>query len=208
MPYITSEKVKAIRDEIKKTFPAYKFSVTREHSSTVNVSVLSGPYEEVPEKVMKQLKEIVNRDCKDIYEDADYGWIPNFYTRVAVGRWDHPYKMIESKFVSNLPESTPELDGLRKLKNDMAVAKLNFENRKGMKKINARFGSKCAETGLYISKGEEMYYDYSAKKCYSSKSEMFKKLEEPADPGLAAMIQANEDAEFDRFTQMQNYQYN
>jgi len=82
----------------------------------------------------------------------------------------------------------------------------------GIKKINARFGSKCAETGLYISKGEEMYYDYTAKKCYSSKSEKFKKLEAeangPADPGLAAMIQANEDAEFDRFTQMQNYQYN
>ena len=35
-----------------------------------------------------------------------------------------------------------------------------------MKKIFARFNSKCAETGKNIRKGEEMYYDYSTRKCY------------------------------------------
>lgn len=40
-----------------------------------------------------------------------------------------------------------------------------------MKKIFAKFNSRCAETGKQIKKGEEMYYDYSAKKCYSLTSE-------------------------------------
>lgn len=40
-----------------------------------------------------------------------------------------------------------------------------------MKKITAKFNSKCAETGKAIRKGDDMYYDYSAKKCYSLTSE-------------------------------------
>lgn len=40
-----------------------------------------------------------------------------------------------------------------------------------MKKIRAKFNSRCAETGQIIKKGEEMYYDYHAKKCYSLTSE-------------------------------------
>jgi len=42
---------------------------------------------------------------------------------------------------------------------------------KNMKKITAKFNSKCSETGKPIKKGESMYYDYSAKKCYSITSE-------------------------------------
>lgn len=40
-----------------------------------------------------------------------------------------------------------------------------------MKKIIARFKSKCAETGNPINKGESMFYDYANKKCYSLQSE-------------------------------------
>ena len=239
MPYITTDKVKAIREEIKKAFPEFKFSITRRNRSSIVVDVLSGPielldsdrkesgYEGVNQyhikdtgakgDFLRKLAEIINRDVKIVSEDGDYGFIPNFYTDIGIGQWNKPYMVTERKFVStentfDLPESTPELDGLRKLKNDMAVAKFNFENNNRMKKIKARFGSKCAETGLYISKGEEMYYDYQFKKCYSSKSELFKKLEAeasgPADPGLAAMIQANEEAEFDRFIQNDKFSLN
>ena len=66
-----------------------------------------------------------------------------------------------------------------------------------MKKITAKFNSKCAETGKTIRKGEEMYYDYSSKKCYHLTS--MAAQSQNTDTGLANMIQAQEDAYFDNF---------
>jgi hypothetical protein len=40
MPYIETETVKAIRTKIKTTFPNFKFSVTREHYSSVRIVIL------------------------------------------------------------------------------------------------------------------------------------------------------------------------
>lgn len=71
-----------------------------------------------------------------------------------------------------------------------------------MKKITAKFNSKCAETGKAIRKGEAMYYDYSAKKCYCMESNTVAKFTEP-DPAYG-MIQANEEAYFDNFCQQNN----
>lgn len=41
MPYIESTTVVLIRKQVKEALPAFKFSVTREHYSKVNVSILS-----------------------------------------------------------------------------------------------------------------------------------------------------------------------
>lgn len=41
MAYIKTEEVKAIRNQLKKEFPNIKFSVTREHYSTVKIVILS-----------------------------------------------------------------------------------------------------------------------------------------------------------------------
>ncbi len=46
-----------------------------------------------------------------------------------------------------------------------------------MKKIYAKFKSKCTETGTFIKKGEEMYYNYDTKKAYSMESEKVKEYE-------------------------------
>lgn len=64
-----------------------------------------------------------------------------------------------------------------------------------MKKITAKFNSVCAATGRKIRKGEEMYYDYATKKCYTVGNQPEPAPQDPA----AGMIQANEDAYFDNF---------
>jgi hypothetical protein len=73
-----------------------------------------------------------------------------------------------------------------------------------MKKIQARFNSQCAETGKRIKKGDTMYYDYSAKKCYCLESNKAKQQDTPANPDLAGFIQAEQDAYFDNFCQQNN----
>jgi len=43
MAYINAKDVQAIRKELKENFKDFKFSVTKSHSSSVNVTILSGP---------------------------------------------------------------------------------------------------------------------------------------------------------------------
>ncbi len=42
MAYIEKEKIAEIRKEIKKTFPNFKFSITRENYSAVSIKILEG----------------------------------------------------------------------------------------------------------------------------------------------------------------------
>lgn len=46
-----------------------------------------------------------------------------------------------------------------------------------MKKILARFASKCSETGKKINKYDLMYYDYGTKKCFSIQSKRAEEFE-------------------------------
>jgi len=77
-----------------------------------------------------------------------------------------------------------------------------------MKKITAKFNSKCAETGVNIRKGQEMIYDYSAKKCYSLNSNTALKYGQALDLSYsnsdASYVAAQEDAYFDNFCQLNN----
>lgn len=73
-----------------------------------------------------------------------------------------------------------------------------------MKKITAKFNSKCAETGSAIKKGDTMFYDYSARKCYSMNSNTARAQEAKDAEGqdarnVSSFIQAQEEAYFDRF---------
>jgi len=43
MAYIDNTDVKAIRTELKKAFPKMKFSVRKEHHSSVHISIVKGP---------------------------------------------------------------------------------------------------------------------------------------------------------------------
>lgn len=67
-----------------------------------------------------------------------------------------------------------------------------------MKKITAKFNSKCAETGEPIKKGTEMFYDYSTKKCYSLNSVRALNIGYGQDRGMS-IDEAEQMAFFDNF---------
>ena len=111
MPFIEVSKVAEIRNQLKKALPAFKFSVTREHYTCLNVSIVSGPvdfgkpyeqinqyyikdsYKDQPEvmQVLLKVNAICSKDEKIEFVDADYGSVPNFYFHLSVGKWDKPY---------------------------------------------------------------------------------------------------------------------
>ena len=123
MPFITTEEVREIRNAVKKAFPEYKFSVTKEHHSSVTVTVMEGPedfngefferqaqvnqyyfknhYSENPKFVefMGKLIDVVNNVKPKQQEsyDGDYGSIPNYYQNFHVGKWNKPYKKVVKK---------------------------------------------------------------------------------------------------------------
>lgn len=119
MPYITTERVSEIRNNLKKEFPNFKFSIRREHHSSVNVDILEAPFNMLTEedktyqtvnhfyiadtlKDFPQIKEvllkihaIMNATNGVLVEDGDYGTVPNYYTNLSIGTWEKPFKVIE-----------------------------------------------------------------------------------------------------------------
>lgn len=118
MPYLSAPEVKAIRENLKKEFPAFRFSVTRSNHSGVCVTILEAPlnmlisekeyaqvntfyiadnYKEHPEvrDILLKVHQIMNDGNKIISEDGDYGSIPKFYTTLKVGDYDKPFKVVE-----------------------------------------------------------------------------------------------------------------
>lgn len=65
--------------------------------------------------------------------------------------------------------------------------------------MNARFNSRCAETGQQIKKDSPIFYDARQRKAYGQNSERYKREKEARETGN--MIQANEEAFFDNFCQ-------
>lgn len=123
MPYISTERVAEIRAQIKKEFPEYKFSITKDHS-TVRVKILSGPieflvdenemqrgygqvnhyyihehYKNFPEalEVLKRIDDIMNVGNGVLVEDGDYGTVPNFYTDISIGDYEKRYEVTKGK---------------------------------------------------------------------------------------------------------------
>lgn len=109
MPFITSEKVAAIRKQIKTEFPAIKFSIVCRNNCKVDISILESPF--VWEKdyiqcneyylnryahsdVLQRLYDIANASNGVLVEDADYGTVPNYYVNVSIGKWDKPHRTV------------------------------------------------------------------------------------------------------------------
>lgn len=124
MPCITTERVAEIRAQIKKEFPTsggWKFSITREHYSSINVSILSAPFNLLPNSerqheqvnhyyinehyknnpavkdVLLRLYAIMNEGNRTISEDGDYGSIPAFYCNISIGQYDKPFQVVKGK---------------------------------------------------------------------------------------------------------------
>ena len=118
MPYITTEQVKEKRQAIKKAFPEFKFSITKDNHSGIRICIMAGPswfaedgaHEQLnahcisdysedkrANKFLQDLTEIAKEGHKIVERDTDYGNWPNFYVWLEVAKWDKPYKVVESK---------------------------------------------------------------------------------------------------------------
>lgn len=111
MPYITTESVKEIRNELKASFPQFKFSVVRRHHMSVDVSIMAGPidfgktdvsvnkywldqhwgHNRKALKFLKAVVGIVGREQRELTYDGDYGSVPTYYFDVSIGQWNKPY---------------------------------------------------------------------------------------------------------------------
>jgi hypothetical protein len=112
MAFISTEIVKKIRQEIKATFPkGWKFSITKEHHSSINVILLSSNIDDKEHesnyinthyvnenktpfgKVYQKIDEIVNR-VGDYYDNSDIMTDYHntaFYKNYSVGSWSKDY---------------------------------------------------------------------------------------------------------------------
>lgn len=114
MPYITKERVREVREQLKKEFPKIKFSVTREHYSGIKIIIRSAPfnmlsngrdyeqvnefhieenYKDAPEigDILLRIKEIANTGNGELVYDGDYGSVPRFYIWINIGEFDRPF---------------------------------------------------------------------------------------------------------------------
>jgi hypothetical protein len=111
MGYISTERVKEIRNQLKAEFPTIKFSVSREHHSTVVIAIMESslnwsasykdfnPYyleSEENNDLLKRILEIANSGVK-YYETGDYGTQPSHYVRLSVGKWNKAHVKVAPK---------------------------------------------------------------------------------------------------------------
>jgi len=100
MAYINATEVKAIRDELKKTFPKYRFGVRKGSGShSVSVTVKKGPAFEKFETFDRYKEEMKEVDLNDGYHSVNHYWLeenagPNkgFFEKVVEIIKTAPYK--------------------------------------------------------------------------------------------------------------------
>lgn len=125
MAYLRKEKCKSIRDNLKKRFPEFKFSVVNENHSLANVTIVSGPISFDPAKERNDiygdplplsLTHGINHYYPDNYTNADVlremidiimdgnhdrsdsmtdYFDVGWYVTMNQGTWDKPYILTE-----------------------------------------------------------------------------------------------------------------
>jgi hypothetical protein len=124
--YVSKEKMIQVQTELKGTFPQYKFSIRKEHSTSIYVSILSGPltltndpkgYEQVNGRYIKEhfkdnpeaadfLQQVMDIIDKGNYNDSDYMsdyHSVGFYVHLSIGQWDKPY-VVDISRISKKPK--------------------------------------------------------------------------------------------------------
>lgn len=120
MPYLSADRVKEIRNQVKKLYPEIKFSVTRnDNSSGVCITIIAAPYDFMEGdrkskytsvnhyylkdhytgkilEVFQRIMEIANEGNGIEVDDGDYGKVPHFYIDLAIGSYDRPFQFIET----------------------------------------------------------------------------------------------------------------
>tara|TARA_B100000131_G_scaffold261021_1_gene257017 strand:- start:12 stop:497 length:486 start_codon:yes stop_codon:yes gene_type:complete len=120
MAWITTEQVKEIRVALKNKFPEIKFSVRKEHGTSVHVNILKSPYDfsylnrfrpdgytsisryHIPEGPHKNLFEeileiILFGSSRKFYDNSDAQidyFDCAFYVNMGIGDWGKGYEMI------------------------------------------------------------------------------------------------------------------
>ena len=122
MAYITSESVKEIRNNLKALYPAkqgWKFSVTREHYSSVRCIILTAPielrlditrqnesvnnfwissrYNDAPndaaKEVLTNVNNILNLNNYDNSDAMTDYFDCGHYVTISIGAWDKPFQV-------------------------------------------------------------------------------------------------------------------
>jgi hypothetical protein len=117
MAYVSDEKMKQVREDLKKALPGWKFSVTKHHHSSVCVAVMAGPLEmneqgeaqinhyhiessvkhyEIPQaeewvKVLEKIRDIVLVGHWDESDSQTDYFNCAFYYDINIGKWDKKY---------------------------------------------------------------------------------------------------------------------
>ena len=113
MAYITTERVAEIRKELKAEFSNIKFSVVREHYSSVNISIMAAPfrfterdYEPISfynldkyenSEILNRIFQIANKGNHDRSDSQSDYFDVGFYLNIRVGKYDQPFQLIEPK---------------------------------------------------------------------------------------------------------------
>ena len=132
MAYITTEQVKEKRVLLKKAFPAkhgWRFSVTREHMSSINISIMQYPdnydfntphncvnhfyikdsdFGENEKEVLLKINEIAHLGHWDDSDMMTDYFNCAFYVNLSIGKWDKPAVSVHSKV--KLPTETDKLN--------------------------------------------------------------------------------------------------
>lgn len=117
MPHMKTKDTAEIRMRIKKAFPEFKFSITTEHGTSLNIIILQGTidfledkeftslsinpfwykdhYKDKPEIIdfMDKILAIIEDVCpkREAFYDPDYGSVPNYYLNISVGTYCKKY---------------------------------------------------------------------------------------------------------------------
>ena len=80
MAFISAEDVKHIRNELKKELPQYKFSVVRDHHSSVTISLMKGPAFKDHEYFDRYAQETKIGNLSDgEHHQINQHWLEEFY---------------------------------------------------------------------------------------------------------------------------------
>lgn len=122
MAYITSESVKEMRTKIKSLYPSkkgWKFSITRDHYTSVRCSILSAPVElrldtskdnisvnnfwiesnyegknDIAKEILLNINSILNLNNFDKSDAMTDYFHVGHYVNISIGEWDKPFKLV------------------------------------------------------------------------------------------------------------------
>jgi len=118
MAYMSKEHAKEIRNNLKKEFPNFKFSVRNRHYSSISVSLLKSPldfstdleknkpfdYIQVNHyhlewyshsDILKRIKDIINAKNYDNSEPQFDHFDVGYYVDMNIGDYEKPYEQIK-----------------------------------------------------------------------------------------------------------------